>query len=65
MDDVFAIIGNLLRQERPWTDKRHIPAQHVEKLGQFVKAVTAQKAPQRRHPWILRKFKITLPILFE
>ncbi len=32
----------IVRQKRPWSDQRHVTKKHVEQLGEFVDARTAQ-----------------------
>src|SRR5678815_1311490 len=52
MSEAFAlaVIGQIFRQERPRTNKAHVPAQHVEKLRQFIEAGLPEYSPKRCHP---------------
>ena len=44
----IAVIGKIFRQERPRTDEAHVPAKHVEKLRQLVKAGVPEYSAKRR-----------------
>src|SRR5215469_8924703 len=35
------------------SDQRHFSPQNVDYLGNFIQAPAAEKAPDRRHPWIV------------
>ena len=50
MSEAFAltVIGQIFGQERPRADQAHIPAQHVEKLRQLIKAGVPEYSPKRR-----------------
>ena len=48
-----AVIGQILRQERPWADQAHVPAQHIDKLRQLIKTGLPEHASKRRDPMLV------------
>lgn len=42
-----------LLNNKPGADHAHLPAQHVDELGQLVEARLAQESPQPGHPGVV------------
>ena len=53
-DPVGDAVRQVARQQRPRADQRHLAAQHVEELRQFVEPRAPQQAPDQRDPFRLR-----------
>src|SRR5580658_8034622 len=50
------IVSQLVRNSRPGSDKRHLPVQDVDELGQFVQTRPAQNLPQGSHAFVVLDF---------
>src|SRR6202012_2231716 len=51
--DQLLVFGIMRRGVRPWTDQRHVTADHVEQLRQFVDARSPKPTTQPCHAWIV------------
>lgn len=49
----LGITRQVCGRQRTWSDKRHIPAQHVPQLGQFIQAGAAQEASPTRQALVV------------